>query len=483
MPTLELKYKELEQCDVLVAGGGSAGVSAAVSAARSGAKTVLIEKSTFLGGMATGALVTPMMKNALDASKNKVTLSLTKGLFLEVCDRLVKAGGGAAFKDGNPGWFNPEVYKWVLDEMCTETNVKLMFDCQIISAQVENKNLKKIFLINKGGCFSIAAKEFIDCTGDGDLISLSGVSYESGGDLCESNYQAKDVARSNILSIENEKEKSRLSRDFSGIKRQAMSLRFMMSGVEIVTLAKWLTENDKSNDSPVYYLENGDILLSTAYTFEKDWTLKTFFIKALEKNELRKEEAAYFQIFSVPGSPGLIAFNCPRITPKDKNLDPLNNEDTSWLLVEGRQMIKHISNFCKKYIPGFERSYVCQIAPLIGVRESRRLIGQYVLTADDILGGEKFEDSIANSNWPIDIHPSKLNQKGQLRHPKAGDFYQIPLRSLLPKEDEIKNLIVAGRCLSATFEAQGSARIQANCWAMGEAAGLLAAKRVKNSVL
>ncbi len=143
-------------------------------------------------------------------------------------------------------------------------------------------------------------------------------------------------------------------------------------------------------------------------------------------------------------------------------------------------MIKRISRFCKKYLPGFENSYVCQIAPHIGVRESRRLIGQYVLTADDILSGRKFEDAIASSNWPIDIHPSKLNEKGQLRHPKDGDYYQIPLRSLLPKETEIKNLIVAGRCLSATFEAQGSARIQANCWSMGEAAGLLAAKRVKN---
>ena len=443
MPKVELEYKELESWDVLVAGGGSAGVAAATSSARSGAKTILIEKSTFLGGMATGALVTPMMKNALDAKS-----ILTKGLFLEVCERLIKSGGGATFKDGNPGWFNPEVYKWVLDEMCTEAGVRLMFDCQIVSVLVENKSLKKVFFINKGGCFSISSKEFIDATGDGDLVALSGVSYESG-------------------------EKN---------KRQAMSLRFMMAGIETKILGKWLQENDKNGDSPVYLLDSGDVLLSTAFTFEKDWALKPFFEKALKNNDLKKEDAAYFQIFSVPGSPGLIAFNCPRITPKDKDLDPLNNENTSWLLTEGRQMIKRISNFCKKYLPGFQNSYVCQIAPFIGVRESRRLIGQYVLTADDVLSGRKFEDSVASSNWPIDIHPSKLNEKGQLRHPKNGDYYQIPLRSILPKENEIKNLIVAGRCLSATFEAQGSARIQANCWAMGEAAGLLAAKRVKSNL-
>ena len=457
MSKLELNYKELPPCDVLIAGGGSAGVASAVASARAGAKTILIEKSTFLGGMATGALVTPMMKNALDARKGGVIPPLTKGLFLEVCDRLVKAGGGATFKDGNPGWFNPEVYKWVLDEICTEAGVKLMFENNIVAADVGTCHgeplLQNIFLINKGGCFSISAKEFIDCTGDGDLMALSGVSYEAG-----ENHQ-----------------------------RQAMSLRFMMSGVDLKTFAKWLQENDKIGDSPVYFLENGDILLTSAYTLEKDWTLKPFFQEALKNKDLQTEDAAYFQIFSVPGSYGLVAFNCPRLTPKDKALDPLNNEDTSWVLTHGRQMIKRISNFCKKYLPGFSNSYICQIAPLIGVRETRRLIGQYVLTKDDVLSGKKFEDGIANSNWPIDIHPSKLGAPSpeprapsfELRAPQKGDYYQIPLRSLLPKENEVKNLIVAGRCLSATFEAQGSARIQANCWSMGEAAGLLAAKRVK----
>ncbi len=391
MSNLQIPYKELSSCDVLVAGGGSAGVAAAVRAARSGSSVVLVEKNTFLGGMATGALVTPMMKNALDAKS-----ILTKGLFLEICDRLVKTGGGATFKDGNPGWFNPEVYKWVLDEICIEAKVKLMFDNQIISSEVSSKNyITRIFLLNKGGCFSISAKEFIDCTGDGDLMYLSGVSYESGeNDNC-----------------------------------QAMSLRFMMSGINLHEFAKWLEINDKSGDSPVYYLDNGDVLLSSAYTFEREWALKPFFDAALKNNDLKKEDAAYFQLFSVPGSYGLIAFNCPRLTPKDKSLNPLNNEDTSLLLIECRQMIKRISNFCKKYLPGFNKSYVCQIAPLIGVRESRRLLGQYVLTSDDILNGKKFEDAIADSNWPIDIHTSTLVRGGiPLRHPPKGDYYQIPLR-------------------------------------------------------
>lgn len=439
MMKIELAYKNLDSCDVLVAGGGSAGVAAAVSAARAGKKTTLIEKSTFLGGMATGALVTPMMKNALDSAS-----LLTKGVFLEICERLIKAGGGAKFKDGNPGWFNPEIYKIVLDEICLEAGVNLVFDSQIINIKKEGLDLKEVFLLNKGGCFSISAKQFIDCTGDGDLISLSGISHEEGG---------------------------------SGA-RQAMSLRFMMSNVDLNKFGAWLEKNDKSNDSPVYRLENGDILLSSAFTYERDWSLKPFFEEALKKGDLKKEDAAYFQIFSIPGSQGLVAFNCPRITPEEKTLNPLENKDTSWVLTHGRQMIKRISLFCIKYLPGFEKAYISQIAPHIGIRESRRLQGQYILSAEDVLKGNKFNDKVASSNWPIDIHPSKIGEKGVLRHPPKGDYYDIPLRSLLPKENEIKNLIVAGRCLSATFEAQGSARIQPNCFAMGEAAGLLAAKRI-----
>lgn len=440
----EFTFKDLNSYDILVAGGGSAGVASAISAARAGAKTLLVEKNSFLGGVATGALVTPMMKNALDA-KNV----LTKGIYLEVCEKLNKSSGGAKFKDGNPGWFNPEIYKIVLDEICIESNVNLIFETNIIGVEKENNILKSVQIFNKSGFYSIESKEFIDCTGDGDLIKFGNISYDEG--ICG--------------------------------KRQAMSLRFMMAGINIKKIADWLKENDKTGDSPVYELDNGDILLSSAFTYEREWVLKPFFDEALKNGDLKKEDANYFQIFSIPSSPGLVAFNCPRIMPKDKSLNPLNFEDTNFVLIEGRQMIKRISFFCKKYLPGFENSFICQIAPYIGVRESRRLSGQYILSKEDILSGAKFEDSVANSNWPIDIHPSNETEKSQLRHPPKGDFYQIPLRSLLPKENECKNLIVAGRLLSATFEAQGSARIQPNCYAMGETAGLLAAKRIKSTTL
>lgn len=442
MSDLKLQYKKVYSCEVLVAGGGTAGVAAAVSAARNGAKVTLIEKSTFLGGMATGALVTPMMKNATNP-KN----ILTKGLFLEVCERLSKAGGGNTFKDGNPGWFNPEIYKCVLDEMCTEAGINLIFDSQIIDVQKSSNYLESIFFLTKGGVYSIEAKEFIDTTGDGDLISFSSVSFEEGSD-------------------EN---------------RQAMSLRFMMSNVDLEAFAKYLKEHDTSGDSPVYEPGGEEILLSTAFTFERDWTLKPIFEEAIKCRDISKEDASYFQLFSIPGSKGLVAFNCPRVMPESKPLSPLSFNDTSTVLIKGRSMILRISEFCKKYLPGFKDSYISQIAPHIGIRESRRLKGQYTLTAEDVVNGKKFNDSIGDSNWPIDVHPSSANSKATpMRHPPKGDFYQIPLRSLLPVETECKNLIVAGRNLSADFEAQGSARIQPNCWAMGEAAGKLAATRIKD---
>lgn len=439
----QIPYKKIEPCDVLVAGGGSAGVAAAVAAARSGAKVTLIEKNTFLGGVATGGLVTPMMKNISDTKG-----ILTQGLFLEICNRLEKASGGAVFKDGNPGWFNPEIYKIVLDEICTESKVNLIFDSQIVDVEKIDNKIKKVFFFNKSGLLSVSAKEFIDTTGDGDLLKYAGISFDEGVDG----------------------------------KRQAISLRFLMSGVNIKELSSWLTLNDTSGDSPIHTLDTGDILLTTAFTFERDWVLKPFFEQAISAGVITKNDANYFQIFSIPNARGMIAFNCPRLLNGENPLNPLDYKDTSYALTEGRQMIKRLSNFCIKYLPGFQDSYVCQIAPLLGIRETRRLQGEYILNTDDILTAKKFNDSIANSNWPIDIHPSKINEKGQLRHPPKGDFYQIPIRALLPLKSECENLIVAGRLLSSTFEAQGSARIQPNCWAMGEAAGKLSAQRIKDNI-
>lgn len=421
--------------DLIVAGGGTAGVAAGISAARNGCKVLIVEKNSFLGGTATGALVTPMMKNITQSGEN-----LTQGIVLEVLDRLTKSGDCATFKDGNPGWFNPEMLKCVLDDFCEENNVDIFFDTIIRGAEVENNNITAVKCWNKGGDFKLKAKYYIDATGDADLAAFAGVPFESK-------------------------------------EHQTMSLRFIMANVDLAAFAVWLTEIDPdSNVTAIDYHNYETILLTTAHTWDNfGWKLRPYFALAVKDGVLEEEDAAYFQIFSIPGQKNALAFNCPRISAAHA-LDPLNPEDISYAYKQGRKQIRRLAEFCKKYLCGFEEAYISQIAPQLGIRDSRRISGLYKLTEDDIFNAKKFENAVAKSNYPVDIH-AKEKGKNELKHLPPDQYYEIPPESLIP--ENIKNLLVAGRCISATFKAQASVRIQPNCWSMGEYAGKYAAAKIK----
>ncbi len=422
--------------DLIVAGGGTSGVAAAISAARSGCKVLIIEKSSFLGGTATGALVTPMMKNITDSGKN-----LTQGIVLEVLDRLAKTGNSAKFNDGNPGWFNPEMLKCVLDDFCEENKVVTLFDTVVIGAEVENNSIKKIKCFNKAGEKEFEAKYYIDATGDADLAAFAGVSFESK-------------------------------------EHQTMSLRFIMTNVNLDAFSQWLTELDPdSSVTAIDYHDYDTILLTTAHTWDNlGWKLRPFFGFAVREGILKEEDAAYFQVFSIPGQKNSIALNCPRIFAKHV-LDPLNPEDISYAYKQGRKQIRRLAEFCKKYLSGFEEAYISQIAPQLGVRDSRRINGIYKLTEEDILSAKKCANPVAKSNYPVDIH-AKEKGKNELKHLPPDQYYEIPLESLIP--EKIENLLVVGKCISATFKAQASIRIQPNCWSMGEYAGKYIADKLKS---
>lgn len=435
--------------DLIVAGGGTSGVAAAVSASRNGCKVLLIEKNSFLGGTATGALVTPMMKNMTESGEN-----LTDGLVLEVIDRLKKSGNCAEYKDGNPGWFNPEMLKCILDDFCEENSIDILFDTAVIGANVKNKKIKSVKCRNKSGISELKAEYFIDATGDADLAALSGVPFESD-------------------------------------EHQTMSLRFILTNVDIDAFARWLTDIDPdSNITSVDYKNIDNILLTTAHTWddcpacekneknkkisECKWKLRPFFNDAVKQGILEKEDAAYFQVFSISGQKNAVALNCPRIS-SEKQLDPLDSEDISYAYKQGRKQIRRLAEFCKTYLIGFEDSYISQIAPQLGVRDSRRIKGKYQLTEEDIFNAKKFDNPVARSNYPVDIH-AKEKGKNELKHLPPGQFYEIPLESLMPVN--IENLLVVGRCISATFRAQASIRIQPNCWSMGEYAGKYIAAKI-----
>lgn len=423
--------------DLIVVGGGTSGVAAAISGARKGCKTLLIEKFGFLGGTATGALVTPMMGNLLDKDHN-----LTDGLYLEVVSKLKATRHGATHENGNPGWFDPEIMKCILDDMCEESNVQVLFDTILVGAKVQDDSIISVETFNKSGFNTFEAKYFIDATGDADLAAFSGVPYESG---------------------------------YNG-EHQAFSLRFTMSNIDLDVFGKFLMEIDPdSGVSSAFYTEDNQLLLTTAYTWEdKNWKLKPYFTQGIKAGILEPEDTAYFQVFSIPGQKNVLSFNCPRIY-SGKSLDPLNMWDISYAYKMGRKQIRRIAKFCKSYFPGFEEASISQIAPLLGIRDSRRIDGIYKLTEEDISNARKFDNPAARSNYPVDIHSGEKG-KSQLKFLPEGEYYDIPVESLIP--NNINNLYVVGRSVSATFGAQASLRIQPNCWSMGEKSGSLVAERL-----
>ncbi|MDD3594557.1 MAG: FAD-dependent oxidoreductase [Candidatus Gastranaerophilales bacterium] len=424
--------------DVIIFGGGLSGCACAFGAAEKGLKVLIVEKLTFLGGSATGGLVFPMMKNQLQDGTD-----LNSGFFKELTERLQKNNGGITFKDGNKGWFNPEVLKYTLDEYCEELGVEVLFDSVVTSAETTGKQVLSAEIFTCGQKFSLKSKYFVDATGNADFSSLCGVDFENGDNG----------------------------------KNQAFTLRFIMSNIDMEEFAQFLESLDDEKVSPVYRLDNGEIHLSTAYTYDdKDWKLKPFFEEAVKNGDLTFEDTAYFQIFTIPAQPASIGFNCPRIS-SSRQLNPLNPDDISFALMQGRSQIRRLERFCKKYLPGFKKAYVSQSAPMLGVRDSRRIKGSYILNEEDILNCTKFKDAVAKSNYPIDVHSYHKN-KGELRFVKENDYYEIPVECTL--NPKYTNLLTLGRAISATFLAQASLRIMPNCISTGENAADYICKKLQS---
>ncbi len=429
--------------DLIVVGGGSAGVATAVAASRKGCSTLLIEKMNFLGGQATGGLVTPMMKNFCN-NKN-----LTSGICLEILERLEETGNSIIYKDGNPGWFNPTYMKCILDDICTESGVKLLFDTIVTNVKITDNNIAAISCLTKAISTDYPAKYFVDATGDADLAALAGIPFRAG------------TSDEIITSIESTGENTGF---------QALSLRFTMANVDLFSFTGWIKEIDPEMQmSSLYNTPDGQIMFSTAHVTEKcEWELSSYFNQGVRENILEKFDDAYFQLFTVPGQKNSITFNCPRIYHYE-GLSPLAPEDITRAQIIGRRQIRRLATFFKKFFIGFEDSYIAEIAPILGVRDSRRILGKYTLTEEDIMTNKKFPNCAARSNYPIDIHSQSDDIDDELGSPKMDDYYEIPLECML--NDRINNLLTVGRCISATFKAQSSLRIQPNCWQMGEYAG------------
>lgn len=404
--------------DVVVAGGGTAGVAAGIAAARLGARTLIVERYGSLGGTQSNGWVTPMMPNYLDDFK------LNRGVNLEIVEAQAALQPPADGVLHGDVWYDPIALAGVLDEAVRLAGCQVLFDAVVVDADVESRTVLSIDAMTRGGRLQIRGASFVDTTGDAELSRLAGAELMGGNE---------------------------------GGVHQPMTLRFTMGGLDLETLAtSW----------PWLFRFNRNGHLEAGYMEAQDGSLGSFVAAAIERGILEPDDLGYFQVFTMNGRPGELAFNCPRIA----GLDPLDPFELSEAYRVGRAKIARVAAFVRGWFPGCAGGYVSGIAPLMGIRESRRVVGEYVLTASDHASGVKFDDVIARNRYPVDIH---LKTGVDFRPYAPGEWHDVPYRSLVVRGFD--NLWVAGRCLSADFVAQSAVRIQPVCRSMGEAAGYAAA--------
>lgn len=432
---LECKYQCEYKYDVVVVGGGPAGVSCAYTASNLGLKTLLVEKNNYLGGQITGALVVPMMQSAGE--------NLNTDFFSALVEYSKKYNAQIAYSDGNDGWFNPVLLKIVFENMLKDSGVDILYEAElenfetiepsgIQTSETQNPDEKNVnFVIFKTQFASkilsipIYSKYYVDATGDSNFCEFLN---------CE------------FINDEN--------------KFQPDSLRFIVSNINLEKFAKQILELDKDRNVTSACKVDKAIHLSTAYTFDTDkiWGLSELFERALAAGDLKPSDTVYFQVFTVANMPSSIAFNCPRL----QNYIPDLPFSYSNALIEARESIFRLYNFMKKYFSGFENSYISQIADMTGVRVSKRPKTKYIYKLDDILNGKEFENPVLYADYPVDIHSNDKNSSTL----KVVKKYCLPVECLISKN--YGNVFLAGRNVGAEFEAQAALRIQRSCLSMGE---------------
>ncbi|SHF71857.1 FAD dependent oxidoreductase [Mariniphaga anaerophila] len=416
--------------DVLVVGGGPSGIIAAQAAAEDGMKVALIEGRSFLGGNMTIGL--PIL-GFLGQKGNQII----KGLPQKFIDRLTELKAASEHRPCplhmGITLVEPEAVKSVAFNMLKEKGVDVMLYTMFAGIIKEENNLKGIIIESKAGREAILAKVIIDCTGDADVAYQAGVPCEKGNENGGMQpptlmFSLGDVDTDKLRMSIAEEPRTYLT-DFIPAEYFGQNNQFILVGLRnIMQKAK-----------------NDGMSLPTD---------RTIVITGLRKGE------AWINMTRVNGVDGT---------------DPVS-------LTEGelisRKQIDSVFKYLVKYVPGFENARMLRTAPFLGIRESRRIVGKYIMNRHDILGRGRFDDAIAVASYPLDIHHP---EGGDCTLEWSGDCYDIPYRSLVPLN--VENLLVAGRSISTTHEAMSAIRVMAPCMAMGEAAGRAARIAIKDNVL
>lgn len=440
MKTYTIPQKELEvrySADVVICGGGTAGVSAARAAADQGCSVIVIEQFGSTGGTSTNGLVTPYMHSGIAGDPD---CSYTRKL---IADKLRAMGGME--EDGRA--FDPMVLRIAGEQLLLEAGVKILYYHFISDVIKEDGIVKGVVCVTKSGSYVIEGREFIDCTGDADIAVLAGAEYTKGN---------PDTG-----------------------KCQPISLRYIVSGINKQAFGEFIhSESERTGVKNWGASYDGKDHVYAAVTGKGDWTLGDAFDKAVEAGDLDIEDKLYWQLFSIPGRKDSLAFNNPEFF---EDVDGTDVEHLTKAQLEGKRRIYRQLAFYKKYFKGFENAYISEIAPMVGVRESRNVIGKYTMTGIEMLQRKKFADSFSQTNYPIDIHGKELNCKENVAPVDDGKpWYEIPFGTLVVKD--FKNLFVAGRCIGVDFLAESSIRVQSSVRSSGDAAGIGAALACKRGV-
>ena len=426
-PARELPVRK--EVDVLVVGGGPSGITAALAAVEDGLRVTMLDSRSFVGGNMTIGL--PIL-GFLGQKGNQII----KGLPQKLIDRLKAVDASSEHRPCplhmSLTLVEPEAVKTVALEMLVEAGVDVQFYTFCAGVVMDGDELKGVIIESKAGREVVLAKVIIDCSGDADIAYRAGVPCEYGNEQ-------------------------------GGV--QPPTLMFCMGGVDTDKLRLSIAEEPRTYLTDFipaeYFGQNNQYVLVGLRSHiqqaqEKGLNLpteRTILITGLRKGEVWVNMT---RVNGVNGTdPGSLSFG----------------------EIEGRNQIKDIQQYLIEYVPGFEGAYFLKTAPFLGIRETRRIVGQYTMTRDDIMSCQHFDDAVAVASYPLDIHHP---QGGGCTLEWCGDCYDIPYRSLVPQK--VKNLLVAGRCISTTHEAMSAIRVMAPCMAMGEAAGRAAKMAVRDGV-
>lgn len=450
MSHIQLSVFRTFSCDVLVAGGGLAGTAAAIAAARQGADVILLEASGCLGGQGTMGMVGP-----ISATQSRSHQSFG-GIMQEILDenRRRSEAYGSILPYGELS--NSQMLRFVLLDMADEAGVRVFFHTQLMQAQREERLITSVCALTKSGVCRFEARQFIDATGDADLVVLADEEWIFGSEPGVMD----ELVEVGMDKLHYENTTYKPKADSGAV--QPVSMMFTVGGV---------TARDEEiqpyTNVRYTYADMG----ITREEFEKlPYAGKVGFEENGDLLPLPQGRFLFFRGIR----PGEFVINMSRVI----GVNAADVESLNWGELKAQQQVLPIIDMLQRFIPGFEHCYLINASMSLGVRESRRLVGRRVLSGLEAIRCVPQEDAIARASYIIDIHDPHGKGKaiGGSIH---GDAYEIPYGTLLPKNTD--NLLCCGRCISVDHVAHSSTRIMGTCMLTGQAAGTAAAMAVQQS--